>query len=56
MLSLSRPSFEVVKEGRIFLFVSGSRRLVLNDRIIQGVTGVILAALTQNQKLQTQKL
>jgi hypothetical protein len=32
MLSLIRPSFEVVKEGRIFHFVSGERRFILSSK------------------------
>jgi hypothetical protein len=32
MLSLFRPSFEVVKEGRIFHFASGYRRLFVSSK------------------------
>jgi len=31
MLSEIRPSFEVVKEGRILNFISGYRRFVVNE-------------------------
>jgi hypothetical protein len=37
MQSEIRPVFEVVKEGRILHFVSGSRRVVVNGRIIQWI-------------------
>jgi hypothetical protein len=47
MSSFIRPSFEVIKEGRMLHFVSGSRRFVLNNRIIQEVAGSILAGLSQ---------
>ncbi len=40
-----RPSFEVVKEGRILNFVSGERRFLVRERITQGVAGLILAYL-----------
>jgi hypothetical protein len=36
MSSVFRPSFEVVKEGRILNYVSVYRRLVVNNRINQG--------------------
>jgi len=35
MSSVFRPTFEVVKKGRILHFVSGYRRFAVNDRIIQ---------------------
>jgi len=35
MLRFLRPSFEVVKEGRILHFVSGDRRFMAQERIIQ---------------------
>jgi hypothetical protein len=41
MLFFIRPSFEVVKEGRILHFLSDYRRFVVNDWIIQGVAGSI---------------
>ena len=43
MPSVTRLSFEVVKEGRILHFVSGYRRFAVNARIIQGVAGSIPA-------------
>ena len=41
MSGVLRPDFEVVKEGRILHFVSGYRRFVISDRIIQGVAVLI---------------
>jgi hypothetical protein len=37
MFCIPRPFFEVVKEGWIFHFVSGDRRFVVNERIIQWI-------------------
>jgi hypothetical protein len=37
VLSVIRPSFEVVKEGRILHFVSGYRKFLVNAALIQGV-------------------
>jgi hypothetical protein len=41
LLSVLRPFFVVVKEGRILHLVSGYRKFVANDRIIQEVAGSI---------------
>jgi hypothetical protein len=41
MFIFIRPDFEVVNEGRIFHFVSGSRRFVVRDRIILRVCSFI---------------
>jgi hypothetical protein len=52
MLSVIRPDFEVVKEGWILHFVSGSRWFVLNDRIIQK----IINSITDEPTLENQPL
>jgi hypothetical protein len=49
-LSVPRPFFVVVKEGRILHLVSGYRKFVVNDRIIQGVAGSIPAGSTLENK------
>jgi hypothetical protein len=39
MFGETRPDFEVVKKERFLQLVSGYRRFVVKDRIIQGVAG-----------------
>ena len=51
MLSVFRPSFKVVKEGRILHFVSGYRRFSINDRKIQEVAGSSLTSYNEDQTL-----
>ena len=52
MLIEIRPSFEVVREGRILHFVSGDRRFEVNDRIIEKIINLIIDEPTlENQPL-----